>query len=290
METNSPDVLLRQFAESDEPERAEALLEALVVNHAQPAIRRIVRHKLAFQGAWESQDTEDVASEVLVELIGRLRAMKEGGAGAAIDSFSGYTAVAAYHACNEYLRRKYPNRHRLKTQLRYLLNTEKRFAIWERGAAEWMCGLGKWQAERIPPVSQDALNRWRDTLSDLPRGRSSLHPADLLARIFERLGGPVVFDELVGIVGRIWGVDDPPAAPETAARDLESGDAGPAERMEMRQWMKDLWEQICDLPQGQRAALLLNLRCGTAGPAAALIPLTGVAGVREIAATLGFSP
>jgi len=289
METNSPDALLRQYAESDDPRQSEALLEALVVNHAQPGIRKIVRHKLAFQGAWESQDTEDVASEVLVELIGRLRAMKEGDAGATIGAFSGYTAVAAYHACNEYLRSKYPNRHRLKTQLRYLLNTEKRFAIWERGIGEWICGLAKWQPTGTAPVSQDALNRWRETLADLPRGRSG-HPADLLARIFERFGAPVEFDELVGIVSHIWGVDDPPAAPETAARELVSGDADPAERMELRLWMKELWEQICDLPEAQRAALLLNLRCGSAGSAAALIPLTGVASVREVAAALGFPP
>jgi hypothetical protein len=168
-----------------------------------------------------------------------------------------------------------------------LLNTEKRFAIWDFGAAEWMCGLAKWQAGRIPPASQDALNRWRETLADVPRGRSG-HPADLLAGIFDRFGGPIEFDELVGIVSQIWGVDDPPAAPETAARHLESRDADPAGRMELRQWMKDLWEQICELPQGQRAALLLNLRCGTAGPAVALIPLTGVAGIREVAAALGF--
>ena len=291
METNSPDGLLRQYAECDEPERSEALLEALVVNHAQPGIRRIVRHKLAFQGALEAQDAEDVASEVLLELIGRLRAMKEGSAAPAIGAFSGYTAVAAYHACNEYLRRKYPNRHRLKTQLRYLLNTDKRFGIWERAdgrGTEWTCGFAKWQAGALPAATQDSLNRWRDTLSDIPRGRSSLHPAELLTRIFERFGAPLEFDELVGMVGQIWGVDDPAPVPDTEASRLESGDADPAERMALRQWMQQLWEQIRDLPEGQRAALLLNLRCGTSGSAAALIPLTGIASVREVAAALGY--
>jgi len=55
----------------------------------------------------------------MVELIGRLRAIKQPEQLEAIGSFSGYTAVTAYHACNEYLRRKYPNRHRLKNRLRY---------------------------------------------------------------------------------------------------------------------------------------------------------------------------
>jgi hypothetical protein len=290
METNSADVLLRQYAECSDPKASEALLETLVVQYAQPGIHRIVRYKLAFQGAREAQDIEDVSSEVLVELLARLRAMKEGAAGEAIGAFSGYTAVAAYHACNEYLRRKYPNRHRLKTRLRYLLNTEPRFAIWENSTSGWMCGLCGWQAGRAPAPSEDVVNRWREKLSDLPRGRSALTPGDLLAKIFERFGGPVEFDELVSIVGQIWGVDDPPAAPEKAARDLEAAGADPADRLELKQWMAELWAQIRDLPQGQRAALLLNLRCGAEFSAVALLPLCGVATIREVAEAVGFEP
>jgi DNA-directed RNA polymerase specialized sigma24 family protein len=286
MGTTRADELLHEYAECPDPDRAECLLETLVVEHAQPGIRRIVRYKLAFQGASEAQDAEDVSSEVLVELIGRLRAMKDGSGADAIGAFSGYTAVAAYHACNEYLRRKYPNRHRLKRRLRYLLGTEKRFAIWEDEACEWRCGFVKWRTEQRPPASGDRLERWRDELADLPRGASAQHPADLLAAVFERLGGPVEFDELVSIVGRLWGVDDPPPAPETAARDLESAESDPGTRIDLRRWMRELWAQICELPPAQRSALLLNLRSGTDGSAVALLPITGVAGIREIARVL----
>jgi hypothetical protein len=216
--------------------------------------------------------------------------MKGGGAEDSIGAFSGYTAVAAYHACNEYLRRKYPNRHRLKTRLRYLLNTEKRFAIWENPTTGWICGLRAWQEGRRPASSEEVVNRWREKLSDLPHGRTGLPPADLLAKIFERFGGPVEFDELVSIVGQIWGVDDPPAAPEKAARELEAAGADPADRLELKQWMTELWSQIRDLPQGQRAALLLNLRCGAESSAVALLPLTGVATIRDVAEVLGMLP
>jgi len=287
---NPADDLLQQYVACNDPGRSEALLETLVVEHAQPGIRRIVRHKLAFQGARESQDADDVASEVLVEVISRLRSMKEQGSAGAIGAFAGYTAVAAYHACNEYLRRKYPNRHRLKMRLRYLLNTEKRFAIWEDAAAEWVCGYRKWQSAGTPPASSAKVQHWRENLTDLPHGRSLLRPAELLSRIFERFGGPLEFDALVGIVGEIWGVDDPPAATEKDARDLESTGAGPAYRLELKQWMKELWDHIRDLPQSQRAALLLNLRSGPEASAAALLPLTGVATIREIAETLGLRP
>jgi hypothetical protein len=50
--------------------------------------------------------------------------------------------------------------------------------------------------------------------------------------------------------------------------------------------MSELWAQIRELPIAQRAALLLNLRSGSDGAAVALLPLTGVAGIREIAGAL----
>ena len=289
MGSDSVDTLLRKYTQCEDTARSEALLEELVVQHAQPGIRKVVRYKLAFQGQGEAQDIEDVASDVLVELIGRLRTLKGGAAAESIGSFSGYTAVAAYHACNEYLRRKYPNRHRLKTRLRYLLNSEKKFAVWEDGVAEWLCGFARWQADGAAPVTAERLSQWRETLADLPRGQSAMHPAELMTRVFERLGGPVEFDELVGIVAYLWGVDDPPAAPEASAREVESGDADPGVRLEMKRWLAELWAQIGDLPQAQRVALILNLRAGPATPAAALLPLTGVASIADIARTLGYS-
>src|SRR5690242_8196166 len=126
MGTSLADDLLRQYVQCTDEEHAETLLGELVIDHALPGIRKVVRYKLAFQGQGESQDVEDVASDVIVELLARLRDMRHGAASAGIGSFAGYTAVAAYHACHEYLRRKYSNRHRLKTRLRYLLNTEAR--------------------------------------------------------------------------------------------------------------------------------------------------------------------
>jgi RNA polymerase sigma factor (sigma-70 family) len=285
MERTTADRLLREYAEATDAASAERLLESLIVDHAQTGIRKIVSYKLAFQGAAESQDVEDVASEVVVELISRLRGIKDGSAQTEIGSFSGYTAVAAYHACNEYLRRKYPNRHRLKTRLRYLLSTEKRLAIWE-AQSDWLCGLATWQAEARAPVTAARLHRWAEELSDIPRGRQALHPADLIARIFERFAAPVELDDLVAVVGEIWGVEDAPPAPETAARDLESGEDDPGARLDLRRWMAELWAQIRDLPHPQRVALLLNLRCSAESAAVGLLPLIGIASIREIAQAL----
>jgi hypothetical protein len=227
MATNPADALLQEFAECSDPTRSECLLESLVVEHALPGVRKIVRYKLAFQGAVEAQDVDDVASEVVVELIARLRGMKDQSA-ETIGAFSGYTAVAAYHACNEYLRRKYPNRHRLKTRLRYLFTNEKSLAIWEDGEAEWLCGLLEWHGGNA--VRKEKLDQWRDLLHDIPRGRSASHPADMAVTVLGRLGAPVPFDDLVGIFAVLWGVEDLAPAPETAAREVGTGDGDPGER------------------------------------------------------------
>jgi hypothetical protein len=290
MGITSADLLLQQFAECSHPGRSEEILEALVVLHAQPGIRKIVAYKLAFQGAAEAQDIDDVSSDVLVELLARLRAMKSADrSGGSIGAFSGYTATAAYHACNEYLRRKYPNRHRLKTRLRYLLNTEPSFAIWETTESDWICGLRKWLRDGRVPASSEKLAKWKEKLSEIPRGPSAVPAPDLLLRIFKTFSAPVEFDELVNIVAGIWGVRDAANAPEQAARAVQSGEADPTETLHLRRWMGEVWCQIRELPQGQRAALLLNLRAGETGPALALLPIAGVASIREIAEVLGFA-
>lgn len=289
MAATSVDALLARFVESSDPLECEALLAELIVQHAQPGIQKIVRYKLAFQGRNEAQEVEDIVADVVVELVARLRAIKDGGAGSAIGSFSGYTAVAAYHACNEYLRRKYPNRHRLKNRLRYLLNADARFAIWENTGADWLCGFAFWQRASRPAAPSELVSQWRDLLADLPHGETALPPAKLLSRIFDRVGGPIALDEAVQMVAWLWGVEDPPPASEAKGREVESGDVHPGLRLELAQWLKELWAQIRDLPQPQRVALLLNLRCDAQTPATVLLPVTGTAGMPEIAEVLGFT-
>ena len=288
MPTSPVDVLLRQYVECTDTQRAESLLEELIVQHAEPGVRKVVRYKLAFQGNAEMQDIDDVCADVVLELIARLQAIRADTKLDSIGSFSGYSAVAAYHACNEYLRRKYPNRHRLKTRLRYLLNNEKKFAIWEGALGEWICGLRQWQSAGNPPAPSEIVSRWRERLADLPHGPNAIHPATLMEMVFLRIGGAVEFDELVGMVAFLWGVDDPAPATELSAAEIESANTDPNQRLEMQQWVAELWKQICALPRSQRVALLLNLRTSGAGSAAALFPLTGVASIRQIADALEF--
>ncbi|HXA48784.1 MAG TPA: hypothetical protein VNV86_00700, partial [Candidatus Acidoferrum sp.] len=168
-------------------------------------------------------------------------------------------------------------------------NTEMRFAIWESDGAEWLCGLSAWRRQSIPPATSERISRWRDLLEDLPHGQK-LPPADLVTRVFERLGAPIPFDEAVEMMAWLWGVDDPAPVAEAKAIEVESGEAHLEVRLELSRWLSELWGQIRELPRPQRVALLLNLRSGPDTPAAALLPVTGTATIPQIAETLGFAP
>ncbi len=71
----------------------------------------------------------------------------------------------------------------------------------------------------------------------------------------------------------LLGLPDP--APDAAAA------------LQQRSQLAFLWEEIRRLPPRQAAALLFNLRDAQRGNALVLLPLTGVATMREIACTLG---
>src|SRR5204862_7153428 len=123
--------------------QSESLIEQLMVEQAEPLIRDIVSYRLrsALDASGRtvlSGESEDVCSEVRVQLLSRLAA--PGGA-AEIRDFRSYVAVTAYRACYEYLRRKYPKRYSLKHKLRFLLGHKSDFALWQTGRDEWLCGM-----------------------------------------------------------------------------------------------------------------------------------------------------
>ncbi|HEX4961254.1 MAG TPA: sigma-70 family RNA polymerase sigma factor [Thermoanaerobaculia bacterium] len=88
--------------------------------------------------------------------------------------------------------------------------------------------------------------------------------------------------------------------PEPARPPREDGEADPlalladpapnaAAALQQRSRLALLWEEIRQLPPRQATALLLNLRDAQRENALSLLPLTGVATIRDIARTLGMS-
>jgi RNA polymerase sigma factor (sigma-70 family) len=286
------DPLLESYATRDEAAASERLLQN-IVEKARPTIESVVRRRLAFSTSAEAQDREDVCGEVVLELLRRLRALRDGESTSAIESFSGYVAAAAHHACDEYLRRKYPQRRRLKNKIRYVLSTEPRFAVWESAAQgshsrEWHCGLRIWQfrdEKRIVLTSEVLQAVYGVAVA----GRSRQGVVAMLAGIFDSLQGPILLEELVGIVGRLWGVNDHsmPIDPERAVGSVvPSQESSLAQRCDLEL----LWNEVRELPVPQRVALLLNLRWGEGDSPILFLPVTGIACIRQIAEVLNIPP
>ena len=194
------DVLMRNFIEA-RGASSESYLAELLSIHAQPQVRRMVSQRLAAAGVAERQDIDDLCSEVLAELLYRLRQIKENPGGAGIENFASYAAAAAYRAYSDYLRSKYPLRHRLKTQLRYLLQTDNRFQIWQMPDHLWLCGLhalGQLFLRHLRKTP--TLEEVQELSNEMSIGKPAGHPGDFMTNLLNRLAAPVELNDLVGLV------------------------------------------------------------------------------------------
>jgi RNA polymerase sigma factor (sigma-70 family) len=288
------DPLLHPFLQAkDEPE-AQRLLEQLISEHAQPLVRDITRSKLhtvrpAATGPIVLQEAEDVCHEVVVQLLSRLRDLRDGSADGTIGNFTGYVATVAYNSCTQSLRQKYPERHRLKNRLRYLLHHDARFALWEDAKGSLLCGLAEWKDAAVPaqPLGQAGLQ----SLQERPNLRQLL-PGSLMQVLFPLCGRPIELEELVSAAANIWGIEDLQRIESRDEEDGEVWDRLPDPRVnvallvERRMHLVALWKEICELRPLQRAALLLNLHDATGQDMLPLIVLVDVARFSEIAASL----
>jgi RNA polymerase sigma factor (sigma-70 family) len=305
-----PEPLLRPWLSAADERAAQELLDDLISAHAAPVVRDIIGYKLrsslnyADRGR-QAEDAEDLVGDVLLQLLRNLRDFKANPDGKTVANFRSYVAVASYHAWYDYLREKYPQRCSLKNKLRYVLTHRAGLALWEDERQEQVCGFAAWQQGQKDEQKRAASNRKWQQLRDDPQAfaraalpnhnPAQMNPADLLAIIFDHVGQPVVLDELVNVCAVLLGVRDQTEA--KAKRDDDEGeergrefppDPRPsvADEVERRQFLKLLWAEVVELPARQRAALLLNLRDEQGGGVMALLPIVGVATIRQLAAAL----
>ena len=296
----TPEVLLSSWLSESDSERARGMLEALVLRHAEPVIRRIVFYKLASRGgsgsgAIQKADVEDVCGTALYNLVARLARMKASGADTTVQNFTGYAATTAYNACHEFFRARKPAWLGLAMRIRYLSTHAPEFAVWETTDGQELCGF---VCDRgLPPLSErTALNEASGKL------RCSVDPSrlalkELVQAIFKAAGAPLPFDELVDVAAEWSGtreaqmrsVDD--GRPECAGHweQLVEHRPGPDTQIIDRRYIQHLWAEICQLPLEHRKSLLLNLN-DSAGGDIQLLAWLGVATVEQIANTLDMDP
>jgi DNA-directed RNA polymerase specialized sigma24 family protein len=271
--SDANDPVLRPFLDARDPLESAALLASLIATHAEPIVAGIVRGKLRFD-QHERQDADDVRSEIMLQVVSCLQTLKGDRGAAAIGDLGRYVAVTSYHACHDYVRRRHPNRWRLKNRLRYLLTHDPQFALIEDPDRGWLCDFA---------ASARAASTPR-----LVRSGGDDHRASVCEALLQH-GEPMPLDALVDRVAAAAGIGDGADAPPRPAGSRHATDEprdrqpDAASSLEARSFLQQLWREILELPARQRAALLLGLRGTDGGDALAFLPAVGVATIRQIA-------
>lgn len=279
------DPALQPFLQTTDAAEADRLLADLLCHRVNRTIRDVVRRELHAHvpagAAWLGEDLEDVSSEAVARLLRKLRELKADAAQEPIQNFDAYAARVATYACYEHFRRRHPERARLRNQIWYVLTRDRALTLQRGTNGNWTCALTRGLSERA------AEQRWSED-----QNRRAL--PDLIRAVLARFNGAVELNELVDLVAQTLGIRDArptePAGPWAIANPLESiadpAALPPLATLENEQYLKRLWAEVQQLPLRQRTALLLNLRDAAGGDVLDLLPLTGTASLRQIAAAL----
>jgi hypothetical protein len=296
------DPALLPYLQMRDEAQARALLEDLVTRHAEPAARASCARHLRAAGSRPGPppDAEALQDHVVRTLRERLRDLRRPASAPSdprlLGELRAWLATQADDACRGWLRGAFPHRILLAHRLRYLLARDRRFLLRPTPDDDWRCGLAGRDARlfasgeaagpgrRIPPEPAAAL---RDTATADP-GKD---PAALADRVFDHLvraGGPVDFEHLIDTLEELVSVAEPPVPGDAASPVVDP--EPPAAAGDPNAWLRRFWDEVVALPPLQRAAFLLNLRDGAGRGAIGLLPVTGVADMRRLAAALDMTP
>jgi len=296
--TQAPDVdgLLLPFLDASTDKEEEVLLLQLLDEHINPIVRQVLRYKLqssfnSRERGFLNQDIEEAYYEIQLHVLERLRKFKSDPDSRSVTNLRGYVVTTARNACDEYLRRKFPQRRKLKDKIRYCLTSNSDFALWENGGKEWLSGLAGWRTSTQLTLasSNDLLQTVVGKLQWV--NAKSLELRELITAIFKIHGLPIELDQLTAIVAKLQGVEDHPMTPfetisNSSSQPVPSYQANSAKLVEYHQLLEQLWVEIRQLPRRQRVALLCNLKNQEGVNVITLFPAAGVATFEQIAEAL----
>jgi DNA-directed RNA polymerase specialized sigma24 family protein len=300
------DALLLPFLNATTREEEELLLTRLLDEHVNPIIRQTLRYKMqwhfnAREGSYRNQDLDEVYREIQLHLLKRLRQFKSQPLDEPIANLRSYIATTTRNACDEYFRRRFPQRRNLKDKIRYYLTSRAGLSLWAEAGKGWMSGLAEWEREQRSASGAvgdtHSVSDLLDTLSGRLTGIAiqSLELDELLEAVLRAIGHPLTLDHLTAVVAKLLGVEDPAMAQfdvgaNSLSEHMVSPEAGPDVLIEQRQLLGQLWQEIQRLPRAQRVALLCNMKSPQGINVITLFPATQVATFEQIAAVLEIPP
>jgi hypothetical protein len=296
------DVLLEPLLLTGSGEEADQILSELIAVHAEPVINGIISYKLRLKHGQSSAraEVEDLRQEAIEQLLIELQKLRSHPERHPIGDVRGLAATITYRLCARWMRRQFPEQQSIRNRIQYLLTRQAGFALWpddRNKLKKMMAGFAAWRGQSLRAGQANLRQLVQD--GSLPGvlggGGKSTDLKEVLAGIFNRVGGPVEFDELVRSISIILQIKDPVVKSFDGDEDgpgfeLADKEADVAWRVEKRIFLQRLWEELRQLPLQQRVALLLNLRDSEGRGCIALFPATGVATIRQLAEVLEMSP
>jgi len=240
-------------------------LERILADEVQPRVRAVVGAYVRSDWPIAPDDIDDIVGQVTLHVLRKLRAatvLEE----ESVQDVDAYVTTVTKNAVRDVMRRRSPERTRIKSRLRYLFEHDRRLALWSAEGVT-LCGLASWK-NRQDHASAGAV-LWPE-----PSGEGMV--AALTA-----LGRPVRLADLVSVL-----------VPDGRSREEQPVDTAyemQRDAFEARQYLQVLWREIRELPPKQRAALLLNLREPGSGHAVTLFVAVGIATLDEIAEAVQLS-
>jgi hypothetical protein len=216
-----------------------------------------------FQAAW------DVYQNATVKILKALASE------ARIEDPAGYSAVIARNSCRDFWRVHNPGWADLKGRLSRFFRKQPAYASWtideQLGS---ICGPAAWKNRAIAAgakVSELIENPRRVRASALPKTEvverlDAPAWARLLEGFFEYLDGPVRLDELVSIVGVLFGVkgsremalDEVSTGVDGRVWDPPAKEVRPDAALAIREQLRKLWTELCSMPKRWVVPFLLN--------------------------------
>lgn len=267
--------LLRAASETER--RSE--IESLLVTVARPLVRRVLSSFMRLDDLLQREDADDIESTVMLRLVSKLDAATTS-AEDVVDNFESYVATLTYNTTYDFLRRRFPQRTRLKNRLRYVLIHDGRFSSSSPNGT--LYGLSTW---RTAPMATAATGLQKQNAS--PAMLDQTNPADALVAILGRVQQPMSLDALAEVAAELWNVGDSTPARRDVPADVQPS---PLAALEMREFLRTLWREIQALRPLQRQALLLNLRDGGSINVLSHFVLSRIATFDEVAAATAMTP
>lgn len=289
------DPLLGPLLHSTDDVQISELLSQLLILHAEPVIKKIIRYKLQLSPYHSTghTDANDLQQEAVMHVVAALQKFREHPDTNSISDLQGLAAVIAHRSCSRWMHQRSPERHALKNRLYYLFTRLPAFALWQNKHNKSVVGLKLWQGREATSTEEKTLKQLSNeeiltaSIRSLKTEKRANWGKTLIA-IFEYIGEPIEFDKLVSTLAALIPIKDQPmeSIDQLAESiDYEVSDLKPdtAWQIEKRIFLQKLWEEVQQLPLNQRVALLLNLKDIDGHGCIALLPATGIATFRQLA-------